>query len=97
MDTDRQPGKQEERAESVLQEPAAAYINVLPNKSLVVVNNNGIPLSFKICIFLKVSNFRHTYTQKLFAMNLTRVNDVLMLCFVFMEFHFCENYDFADN
>ena len=58
MDTDRQPGKQEERAESVLQEAAAAYINVLPNKSLVVVNNNGNSLNV-----LKVLNFRHFYSE----------------------------------
>ena len=58
VDTDRQPGKQEERAESVLQEAAAAYINVLPNNSLVVVNNNGICLNV-----LKVLNFRHFYSE----------------------------------
>ena len=37
VDTDRQPRKQEERTESLFCK-LAAYINVLPNKSLAVVN-----------------------------------------------------------
>ena len=49
------PRKQDERTQSVLQADAS-YINVLPNKSFVVANNNDICPNFQInstclCIF----------------------------------------------